>query len=112
VDCKHTATLVHGYIDHELDDARRSWFEAHVQGCPACAGVVMRERALSAALRRAVPRLAAPPALAARIGAALDASVAGAAAGATAPVTLRPRLRITPHAWRLAASFAAAPVRG
>ena len=104
MDCKHTATLVHGYIDHELDDARRAWFEAHVRGCPACAGVVTRERALSAALRRAAPRLAAPPGLAARIGAALD--------GAAAPVPLRQaaRPRIVPRAWRLAASFAAVAV--
>jgi anti-sigma factor RsiW len=101
--------LVHGYIDHELDDARRSWFEAHVQGCPACAGVVARERALSAALRRAAPRLAAPPALAARIGAALDASLAGAAAGASAPWRCA-RGADHPRHWRLAASFAAVAV--
>jgi anti-sigma factor RsiW len=114
MDCKHTATLVHGYIDHELDDARRSWFEAHLLGCPACARVVAQERALSAALRRAAPRLAAPPALAARIGAALDAAATGTAIVATtAPtgVVVPWRLpRIAPRALRLAASFAAVAV--
>jgi anti-sigma factor RsiW len=108
VDCKHTATLVHGYIDHELDDARRSWFEAHLQGCPACTGVLAQERALSAALRRAAPRLAAPPALAARIGAALDAAAASAA---TTAVVVPWRLpRVAPRVLRLAASFAAVAV--
>ncbi len=100
MDCKHTATLVHGYIDRALDDARRNWFEAHLQGCPACAHVVAQERALSAALRRAAPRHAAPPDLAARIGRALDTATAAAST---------PR-RIAPRAWRLAASFAAVAV--
>lgn len=94
--CKHTATLVHGYIDRELDEPRRKWFEAHVLGCAACAHVVAQERALSAALRRAAPRYAAPPLLAARIGEALDA--------ASAPA------RGSSRAWQLAASLAAVTV--
>jgi anti-sigma factor RsiW len=111
MDCKHTATLVHGYIDHELDDARRSWFETHVQSCSACARVVARERTLSAALRRAAPRLAAPPALAARIGAALDAAATGTPPAPATATILRWRLpRVAPHAWRMAASFAAVAV--
>src|SRR5262249_2233533 len=110
MDCKHTATLVHGYVDHELDEARRGWFEAHLQGCAACTRVLARERALSAALRRAAPRLTAPPALAARIGAALHSAAASgcdaASPNAAIVVPLRPARRM-PQMWRLAASFAA-----
>jgi len=99
---------VHGYIDHALDDARRNWFEAHIQACAACARVVAQQRAFSAALRRAAPRHAAPPGLAARIGAALDAA---AATASPAPVRLPRRAwALAASGWALAASFAAVAV--
>jgi len=34
--CEETKTLLHAYLDGELDVVRSVEFEKHLKGCPAC----------------------------------------------------------------------------
>jgi anti-sigma factor RsiW len=73
MDCELARTVLHPYIDAELDDARVREFERHVGTCPACTGLLDQQKALSRALSQIIPRQA-PPALRAR---SLGARAAG-----------------------------------
>ncbi len=64
---------LHGYFDGELDAARAAEFEAHLAGCPACAGALARQQALREALAGASLYEPASASLRARVESALPA---------------------------------------
>jgi anti-sigma factor RsiW len=53
VSCELTQSVLHGYIDGELDAARAADFERHLLSCPQCASAVETQEMLSASIHRA-----------------------------------------------------------
>ena len=61
--CEKAESLLHGYLDGELDAARAVEFERHAQECPVCAGELEAQQSLRARLRDADLYAPAPPSL-------------------------------------------------
>jgi len=75
VSCEHSHTVLHGYLDGELDAARASEFERHLESCPECLAALEAQETLRSALQRAQLYEAAPVALRRKIRASLPAAV-------------------------------------
>lgn len=58
--CQACQTLVHGYLDHELDAATAASFEAHLQQCAQCRQQHEEAKRLVEGVRRHAPYHAAP----------------------------------------------------
>jgi len=80
VSCDFTRTVLHGYLDGELDAARAAEFERHLENCRECANALGAEESLRASLRRMSLYEQAPIALRKKIRVALDAATASPAA--------------------------------
>ncbi len=65
--CELAGSVLHGYLDGELDAARSAEFELHLQSCGDCDETLKRQTSLRAALRMARLREASPPGLRSRI---------------------------------------------
>jgi len=63
VSCDFTRTVLHGYLDGELDAARAAEFERHLENCRDCANALGAEESLRASLRRVSLYEQAPVAL-------------------------------------------------
>jgi mycothiol system anti-sigma-R factor len=63
VACELAQSLLHGYLDGELDAARSSEFEHHLEGCSACQAELEAQESLRRMLHREELRETAPPAL-------------------------------------------------
>jgi mycothiol system anti-sigma-R factor len=63
VSCEHAHTVLHGYLDGELDAARASEFERHLESCPDCLSALEAQETLRSALQRAQLYATAPAAL-------------------------------------------------
>ncbi len=66
MDCHATREALEEYRRRELEPDRARAVEAHLQGCPACRGILAREEAV-ARLVQALPRPPAPAALARQV---------------------------------------------
>jgi anti-sigma factor RsiW len=53
VSCELTHSVLHGYIDGELDAARAADFERHLLSCPQCTSAMETQEKLRASIRRA-----------------------------------------------------------
>jgi anti-sigma factor RsiW len=53
VSCELTQSVLHGYIDGELDAARAADFERHLLACPECTSAMETQEKLSASIHRA-----------------------------------------------------------
>jgi mycothiol system anti-sigma-R factor len=71
VACELSQSVLHGYLDGELDAARSSEFERHLETCRECASTLEAQESLRASLQRAQLREAAPAALRAKIRSSL-----------------------------------------
>lgn len=80
------AQWLHGYFDGEVDAVRAAEFEAHLQGCPACAQTLAAQQGLRHALGAADLYAKAPASLRGRVRAELPPSPA---AGAPRPAGWR-----------------------
>ncbi len=76
------AQWLHGYFDSELDAVRAAEFEAHLQGCSACAQTLAAQQGLRHALGTADLYAKAPASLRARVRAELPRSPAAGVARA------------------------------
>src|SRR5258707_1122510 len=76
VNCDLTRTVLHGYLDGELDATRAAEFERHLEGCRECATSLGSEESLRSSLQRSGLYENAPLALRAKIRASLDAATA------------------------------------
>jgi mycothiol system anti-sigma-R factor len=74
VSCEHAATILHGYLDGELDAARASEFERHLESCPECLSALETQETLRTALQRAQLYDTAPVELRRKIRASLPAA--------------------------------------
>ncbi len=72
--CEHASTVLHGYLDGELDAARASEFERHLESCPECLAALEAQETLRSALQRAQLYETAPVALRRKIRASLPAT--------------------------------------
>jgi mycothiol system anti-sigma-R factor len=89
VGCELTHTVLHGYMDGELDAARAADFERHLISCPDCVAVLEANESVRSSIQRAGLYERAPRALRQKIQAQI-----GAATG-TSIVPIR-----TPAPWR------------
>jgi mycothiol system anti-sigma-R factor len=67
VACDLTPSVLHGYLDGELDAARASEFESHLHSCPRCAAELESQESLRSALRQAQLYERAPARLRAKV---------------------------------------------
>jgi anti-sigma factor (TIGR02949 family) len=63
VSCELTPSVLHGYLDGELDAARAADFERHLISCPECVAALEANENLRSTLQRAALYEPAPPAL-------------------------------------------------
>jgi len=70
--CEKAESLLHGYLDGELDAVRAVEFERHAQDCPVCTRELDAQQALRARLRDADLYAPAPPSLHRTIRARLE----------------------------------------
>jgi mycothiol system anti-sigma-R factor len=61
--CEQSRTVVHAYLDGELDAVRAAEFERHLEKCPECVTALETQEALSSAIQRAELNEPAPAAL-------------------------------------------------
>jgi anti-sigma factor RsiW len=102
LDCRETQSLIHGFVDAELDLRTSLEVERHLQDCPDCAHALSGLQAVRAAIKDGAPYFEAPPGLAERV----RSSARGAGrAGRT------PRLRVGPFL-AVAASLAVLTAAG
>jgi len=74
VNCDFNRTVLHGYLDGELDATRSAEFERHLEGCRECATTLGSEEHLRSSLQRSGLYEGAPVSLRKKIRAGLDAS--------------------------------------
>jgi anti-sigma factor (TIGR02949 family) len=80
VSCDCTRTVLHGYLDGELDATRAAEFERHLECCRECTTALGAEESLRSSLRRSGLYENAPVALRKKIRAGLDAASASSSA--------------------------------
>jgi mycothiol system anti-sigma-R factor len=76
VSCEFTRTVLHGYLDGELDATRAAEFERHLESCRECTTALGAEESLRLSLQRSGLYENAPVTLRKRIRAGLDAATA------------------------------------
>ena len=74
MNCRETQTLIHGYVDAELDLLKSLEIEQHLQECPECAQAHATLQAIRAAVKDGIPYFRTPQGLAKRV----QSSVRGA----------------------------------
>jgi mycothiol system anti-sigma-R factor len=80
--CDYTRTVLHGYLDSELDATRAAEFERHLESCRECATSLGAEESLRSSLQHSGLYESSPVGLRKKIRAGLDAAT-------TAPATFR-----------------------
>jgi mycothiol system anti-sigma-R factor len=92
VSCELTQSVLHGYMDGELDAARAADFERHLLSCPECVGALESQETLRASIQRAGLYEHAPAALRSKLATQIGAA-------ASAPAAFSAALRPTPWRW-------------
>ena len=77
--CDITRTVLHGYLDGELDASGAAEFERHLEGCRECAAALGTEESLRSLLQRSGLYESAPVALRKKIRASLDDATSSSA---------------------------------
>jgi mycothiol system anti-sigma-R factor len=80
VSCDLTRSVLHGYLDGELDATRAAEFERHLETCRECANTLGAEESLRSSLQRSALYEHAPVSLRKKVRADLDAATASPAA--------------------------------
>jgi anti-sigma factor RsiW len=71
LNCREAQTLIHGYVDGELDLIKSLEIEQHLQECPACAQAHTSLQAVRAAIQDSSLYFQTPPGLARRVQSSL-----------------------------------------
>lgn len=87
--CELTQTVLHGYLDGELDAARAADFERHLVSCADCVAALETNENLSASLQRAGLYERAPRALRQKLQAELGGSERSAVRAMRSPAQWR-----------------------
>lgn len=69
--CQDTQTLIHGYLDGELDPVRNIEIEGHLKECPACVHVYQNQMALRSGIKKGSLYHPSPPGFARQVRSAL-----------------------------------------
>ena len=77
--CEFTRSVLHGYLDGELDATRAAEFERHLESCRECANTLGAEEALRSSLQRSGLYEHAPVSLQKRVRSDLNAATAAPA---------------------------------
>ena len=77
--CEFTRSVLHGYLDGELDATRAAEFERHLESCRECANTLGAEEALRSSLQRSGLYEHAPVSLRKRVSSDLNAATASPA---------------------------------
>ena len=101
--CEMTQSVLHGYLDGELDAARAAEFEQHLLSCSQCVAELEAQENLRAKLQSAGLRERAPE----KLRRNLQAAISGSAEPAKTVTPMRPRTSVRPTWWL---TFAAAAV--
>jgi mycothiol system anti-sigma-R factor len=102
VSCELTGSVLHGYLDGELDAARAAEFERHLLSCPQCVAEFEAQETLRSTIQKAGLRERAPEKLRRNLTAALSATPA-------VPKTvtpIRPKSSVRPTWWLTLAAAA------
>jgi anti-sigma factor RsiW len=91
VSCELTQSVLHGYIDGELDAARAADFERHLLSCAQCTSALETQEKLSASIQRAGLYERAPATLRRK----LEEQYRAPAPSAVVPIPMRARVRPT-----------------
>jgi mycothiol system anti-sigma-R factor len=83
--CDFSETLVHAYIDGELDAVRAAEFERHLENCRECTATLGAAESLRASLQHAQLYETAPPELRKKIRSKLKISAASTSRSPVAP---------------------------
>jgi mycothiol system anti-sigma-R factor len=76
VSCELTRSVLHGYLDGELDAARAAEFERHLLSCPQCVAELEAQETLRSTIQRAGLRERAPEKIRRNLHAALSTTPA------------------------------------
>jgi mycothiol system anti-sigma-R factor len=116
VSCELTRSVLHGYLDGELDAARAAEFERHLLSCPQCVAELEAQETMRSTLQSAGLRERAPEKLRRNLQAAIGGaaatgtSISGTSIGGTEPARtvtpIRPRSSIRPTWWLTLAAAA------
>ena len=82
--CDFSGTLLHAYLDGELDAMRAAEFERHLESCRECTATLGAAESLRSSLQRAQLYETAPPELRKKIRAELKAPAARASGSSVA----------------------------
>jgi mycothiol system anti-sigma-R factor len=105
VSCELTHSVLHGYLDGELDAARAAEFEQHLLSCPQCVAELEAQEDLRSAIQRAGLRERAPE----KIRRNLQAAISGTSTTSEPVKTVTPirsKLSIRPTWWLTLAAAA------
>ena len=97
-----THSVLHGYLDGELDAARAAEFERHLLSCPQCVAELEAQESLRSRIQSAGLRERAPEGVRRNLHAALS----GTPAETKAVTLIRPRPSIRPTWWLTLAAAA------
>lgn len=107
--CELTQSVLHGYLDGELDAARAAEFERHLVSCPECVAALEAQETLRSSIQRAGLYERAPGSLRQKVS--TEFGGAGTAVAPVTPIKTSPRV----SAWRwlaVAAAFVMAAALG
>ena len=103
--CEMTQSVLHGYLDGELDAARAAEFERHLLSCPQCVAEIEAQESLRSAIQSAGLRERAPEKLRRNLQAAIGS--ASATTESVKTVTpIRPKSSTRPTWWLTLAAAA------
>lgn len=107
--CEMTHSVLHGYLDGELDAARAAEFEQHLLSCPQCVAELESQENLRSTLQSAGLRERAPE----KLRRNLQTAISGSAESVKTVTPMRPRTSVRPTWWlTLAAAAVFAVVLG
>jgi anti-sigma factor (TIGR02949 family) len=89
VSCELSQTVLHGYVDNELDAARAADFEKHLESCRECTAVLGETESVRSSLQRANLYENAPAGLRDRLRSELKAAARAEAAKEASPPAWR-----------------------
>ncbi len=100
--CEMTQSVLHGYLDGELDAARAAEFERHLLSCPQCVAEIEAQEKLRSTIQNAGLRERAPE----KLRRNLQAAISGTAEPAKTVIPMRPRTSVRPTWWLTLAAAA------
>jgi mycothiol system anti-sigma-R factor len=106
VSCDMTHSVLHGYLDGELDAARAAEFERHLLSCPQCVAELEAQESLRSTIQRAGLRERAPEKLRRNLQAAIGGTTITSTEPAKTVTPLRPRSSMRPTWWLTLAAAA------